>query len=57
MAIASYQLLDRIATRVGDETAEIALNRAEEEAMAPKLEEHWRAFARVVPRGGRRRLR
>src|SRR5918994_822857 len=45
--IAAYQLLERIATRAGDEeTAEVArLNRAEEEAMAKKLEEHWDLFA------------
>ena len=47
MEIAAYQLLERIAERAGDdETAEVArLNRAEEEAMARKLEEHWDLFA------------
>jgi ferritin-like metal-binding protein YciE len=47
MEIAAYQLLERIATRAGDEeTAEVARqNRAEEEAMARKLDEHWDLFA------------
>jgi ferritin-like metal-binding protein YciE len=45
--IAAYQLLERVATRAGDEeTAEVArLNRADEEAMAKKLDEHWDHFA------------
>jgi ferritin-like metal-binding protein YciE len=47
MEIASYQLLERIAKRAGDEeTAEAARqNRADEEAMAKKLEAHWDKFA------------
>jgi ferritin-like metal-binding protein YciE len=49
MEIASYQLLERIAIRAGDaETAEVArLNRADEEAMARKLDEHWDHFAEL----------
>ena len=47
MEIASYQLLERIAVRAGDEeTAEVARqNRSEEEAMARKLDELWDRFA------------
>ncbi len=47
MEIAAYQLLERVAKRAGDEeTAEVArLNRADEEAMARKLDEHWDLFA------------
>ncbi|HWN23066.1 MAG TPA: DUF892 family protein [Gaiellaceae bacterium] len=47
MEIAAYQLLERVATRAGDEeTAEVARqNRAEEEAMARRLDEHWDTFA------------
>jgi ferritin-like metal-binding protein YciE len=47
MEIAAYQLLERVALRAGDEeTAEVARrNRAEEEAMARKLDEHWDLFA------------
>ena len=49
MEIAAYQLLERIAARAGDdETAEVArLNRADEEAMARKLDEHWDHFAEL----------
>ena len=49
MEIASYQLLERIAKQAGDEeTAEVArLNRAEEEAMAQKLDEHWDTFVQL----------
>ena len=47
MEIAAYQLLERIAVRAGDEeTADVARqNRAEEETMARKLDEHWDLFA------------
>ena len=47
--IASYQLLERVAVRAGDEeTAEVARqNRAEEEAMARKLDELWDRFAEL----------
>lgn len=49
MEIASYQLLERVAQRAGDtETAEAARQiRAEEEAMARRLEEHWDLFAEL----------
>ena len=49
MEIASYQLLERIAQRAGDEeTAEAAReSRAEEEAMARKIEAHWDRFAEL----------
>ena len=53
MEIAAYQLLERVATRAGDEeTAEVARqNRGEEEAMARKLDEHWDLFAEQSLRG------
>jgi ferritin-like metal-binding protein YciE len=43
LEIASYQLLERVAQRAGDEeTAAVAReNRAEEEEMARKLEQYW----------------
>jgi ferritin-like metal-binding protein YciE len=49
MEIASYQLLERIAQRAGDEeTAEAAReNRKDEEAMARKLDKHWDKFAEL----------
>ena len=49
LEIASYQLLERIAERAGDtETAEIARqNRADEEAMAKKIEGNWDKFAEM----------
>jgi ferritin-like metal-binding protein YciE len=49
MEIASYQLLERVATRAGDEeTAEVArTNRAEEERMAKVFEQNWDRFAEL----------
>jgi ferritin-like metal-binding protein YciE len=49
LEIAAYQLLERIADRAGDEeTAEVARqNRAEEEAMARKLDGEWDLFAEM----------
>jgi ferritin-like metal-binding protein YciE len=49
LEIASYQLLERIAERAGDEeTAEAARqNRKDEEAMAKKIESNWEKFAEL----------
>jgi ferritin-like metal-binding protein YciE len=46
MEIAAYQLLERLAEKAGDtETAEVARqNRAEEEAMAQKIDASWDRF-------------
>lgn len=49
MEIAAYQLLERVAVHAGDaETAEVARrNRAEEEAMATKLDARWDRFVEL----------
>ena len=46
MEIAAYELLERLAKRAGDEqTAEVARrNRADEEAMARKIDSNWNRF-------------
>jgi ferritin-like metal-binding protein YciE len=50
MEIAAYQLLERLAKKAGDtETAEVARqNRAEEEAMAQKLDANWDRFLNLT---------
>ena len=50
MEIASYQLLERVATSAGDEqTADVARqNRAEEEAMAAKIDGTWDKVAKLA---------
>jgi ferritin-like metal-binding protein YciE len=49
LEIASYQLLERVAVAAGDEeTADVARqNRADEEAMAKKIEANWDRFAEL----------
>jgi ferritin-like metal-binding protein YciE len=49
LEIAAYQLLERVARRAGDEETAAAAreNRADEEAMAKKLDAHWDKFAEL----------
>lgn len=49
LEIAAYQLLERIAKRAGDEETATAAreNRADEEAMAKRLDGHWDTFAEL----------
>ena len=50
MEIAAYQLLERLAKKAGDEqTAEVARqNRADEEAMARKIDSKWDRFLELT---------
>jgi ferritin-like metal-binding protein YciE len=50
MEIAAYHLLERLAKKAGDqETAEVARqNRADEEAMARKIDSNWDRFLELT---------
>jgi ferritin-like metal-binding protein YciE len=53
LEIASYELLERVARKAGDdETAEVARqNRAEDQAMAKRLADNWDKFAELSLQG------
>jgi ferritin-like metal-binding protein YciE len=50
MEIAAYHLLERLAKKAGDQqTAEVARqNRADEEAMARKIDSNWDRFMELT---------
>ncbi len=51
MEIAAHQLPERLAERAGDaETAEVTRhNRADDEAMAQKIDSNWDRFLELAP--------